>query len=76
MSNKINVWYQYEGLDRCHTLLVMLDQLFGYYDPDCDFGDGRTHPAIWNDRCREALSNATSALADLYQAIGEYEDKE
>jgi len=72
---KIDKWFQHEGLDRTHILLVMLEQSLGFYDPDCELTDKPVHPAIWNSRCEVLLSKATSALAELYQAIGEWEDE-
>lgn len=72
--SKIDKWFQHEGLDRTHMLLVMLEQSLGFYDPDCELSDGKLHPAIWNERSQMALSKATSALCDLYQAIGEWEE--
>ncbi len=74
-KEKINKWYQHEGLDRAHTILCMMQELFGYCDKRGEFEDINLHPAIWNERCREALSTATEAMADLYQAIGEYEEE-
>jgi len=69
-------WFQHEGLDRTHMLLVMLEQSLGFYDPDCEFSDNKTHPSIWSSKCEGLLSEATTALADLYQAIGEWEEGE
>lgn len=66
--------WQHEGLDRTHTLIVMLEQLLGFYDPDCEFSDNNIHPAIWNKACLNDLRAATSALLDLYQHIVEWED--
>lgn len=76
MDEKINEGCQHEGLDRTHMLLVMLEQALGFYDPDQELSDGNLHPSIWNHRCQKALSEATSALAELYQAIGEWEPDE
>lgn len=59
-----------EGLDRTHMMLVMLEQSLGFVDPDRP-----PHPAIWNQRCEKALMDATSALCELYQAIGEWEEE-
>ena len=72
MEDKNSVWYQHEGLDRTHTILTMMQELLGYCDSEDDI---RVHPSIWNDRCKRNLSVATEALADLYQAIGEWEEE-
>jgi len=69
---KIDKWFQHEGLDRTHMLLAMLQESLGYYDPE----EQSAHPAIWNDRSRKCLLDATRALAELYQAIGEWEEEE
>ena len=74
--NKIDKWWQHEGLDRTHMLLLMLEQGLGFYDPYCEFADKPVHPSIWNSRCEKLLSKATSALAELYQAIGEWEEED
>ena len=68
-------YFQLEGMDRAHMLLVMLQEGLGYYDPDAE-GEQTTHPAIWNERSAKCLSDATCALAELYQAIGEWEEEE
>lgn len=73
---KIDKWFQHEGMDRTHMLLVMLQESLGFYDPDMDLSDGKMHPSIWNDKCERALNEATIALASLYQAIGEWEDEQ
>lgn len=73
MKEVNSIWYQHEGLDRTHTLLVMLDELLGYADSDGFTDEDKVHPSIWNERCKKRLSDATCALADLYQAIGEWE---
>lgn len=72
---KIDPWFQHEGLDRAHMLLCMIEQAFGFYDVDAPLEENEVHPAIWNDRCGKLLSDATSAIADLYQAIGEWENE-
>ena len=74
MKDKNSIWYQHEGLDRTHTMLVMLQELLGYTDSEYPSEDDKVHPAIWNDRCKKHLSEATVALAGLYQAIGEWEE--
>jgi len=73
-QEKIDKWFQHEGLDRTHMMLVMLEQSLGFVDPDQEFTDRPPHPAIWNQRCAKALMDATSALCELYQAIGEWEE--
>lgn len=72
MAKKIDEWYQHEGLDRCHMLLNILGQAFG--QPDEDFEASTVHPSIWNEECNKLLSEATKALADLYQKIGEWDE--
>lgn len=74
-QSKIDKWYQHEALDRTHTILYMLQELLGYCDKDDEFEDINLHPGIWNERCKDSLSTATQALAELYQAIGEWEDE-
>ena len=71
---KMDKYWQHEGLDRTHMLLVMLEESLGFYDPDWELIDKPLHPSIWNSRCERLLSSATSALAELYQAIGEWEE--
>lgn len=69
-------YFQLEGLDRTHMLLCMIEQAFGHYDTETTFGENENHPAIWNQECGELVSKATRALAELYQAIGEWEEEE
>lgn len=71
---KIDKWFQHEGMDRTHMLLAMLQEALGFYDPDMDLSYGKMHPSIWNDKCERVLNEATIALANLYQAIGEWEE--
>lgn len=73
MKEQNNEWYQHEGLDRTHMLLAMLQEALGYVDHDSD--ECTTHPSIWNKKCEKLLSKATTALADLYQTIGEWEEE-
>ena len=47
-----------EGLDRCHTLLVLIDQLLN------------EHPAIIKAGMEENLSKAEEMIVDIYQEIG------
>lgn len=74
MKEQNNEWYQHEGLDRTHMLLAMLQEALGCVDEDSD--ECTTHPSIWNKKSKKLLSKATTALADLYQAIGEFEVSE
>lgn len=76
MKEKNSIWYQHEGLDRTHMLLCMIEQAFGYYDTEATFDENENHPAIWNQECGELVSEATRALTDLYQKIGEWEPEE
>lgn len=69
---KNDKWFQHEGLDRTHTILVMLDQLLGYPDPENP--EDHLHPSIWNKECENLLREATRNLAELYQKIGEWEE--
>ena len=74
---KIDKWFRHEGLDRTHTILVMLDQLLGYPSQSNECEDSWTcHPAIWNAECERLLREATGSLAELYQKIGEWEESE
>ena len=67
-------YFMLEGLDRTHMLLAMLQEALGYVDEDSD--EVTTHPSIWNKKSKKLLSKATTALADLYQVIGEWEKEE
>lgn len=69
-------WFCHEGLDRTHMLLVMLNESLGFVDPDCDFGEERIHPAIWNKKCKDLLSSITSDLCELYQEISKWEEQD
>lgn len=73
-KQKMDKWWQHEGLDRTHMLLVMLEQSLGFYDPDMELSAGKMHPSIWNQKCQMLLCKATGTLAELYQAIGEWEE--
>jgi len=73
---KIDKWFQHEGLDRTHTILVMLEELLGHpAEPPVD-DVWAVHPAIWNDECELLLRKVTDNLAELYQKIGEWEEVE
>lgn len=61
-------YYQVEGLDRTHTVLIMLANLLGEVP-------GQTHPAIWNSRCSMLLETAQGALGALYQEIGAWDSR-
>lgn len=69
MKDKMSAGYQIEGLDRSHTMLIMLQELLGVSDDP-----NHQHPAIWNKQCNKHLRKATQHLAALYQKIGEWED--
>jgi len=72
---KNNKWFQHEGLDRTHTILVMLEQLLGHpSEPPVD-DVWAVHPAIWNKECERLLRKAADNLAELYQKIGEWEEE-
>lgn len=51
-----------EGLDRCHTLMTMLDQLLDQ------------HPAIIKAGAQDEVSEALQLIMDAYQKIGELDD--
>lgn len=70
MKEQNNEWYQHEGLDRTHMLLAMLQEALGYVDEDSE--EVTTHPSIWNHNSRIFLEEATIALTNLYDAIGEW----
>ena len=42
-KQKMDKWWQHEGLDRTHMLLVILQEGLGYED--------NLHPSIWNKKC-------------------------
>lgn len=71
---RMDKYFMLEGLDRTHMLLAMLQEALGYVDEDSD--EVTTHPSIWNKKSKKLLSKATTALADLYQVIGEWEKEE
>lgn len=67
---KNTVWYQHEGMDRTHMLICMLCEAFGDYQDE-----ENCHPSLYNEECRKLADIAGSALADLYQKIGEWEEE-
>lgn len=67
---KNNEWWQFSGLERSSMLITMLHESFGSEDAD------NLHPAIYNTKCKELLEKAGEALADLYQAIGEWSEED
>lgn len=62
-------WDQHEGLDRCHMIMQHLESAFGSVDPE----EGQ-HPSLWSGRARALYCKAYGAIAELYQAIGEWDD--
>lgn len=74
----MNKWFQHEGLERSSIVLGLLENTLGSYCTESSYEENKehVHPAIWNQECGELLSEATSALARLYQKIGEWEDAE
>lgn len=69
MKDKMTTGYQIEGLDRCHTILVMLEHILGVADTD------DVHPSIYNKKCHKHLSKATQHVAALYQEVGAWEEE-
>ena len=53
-----NEGHQIEGLDRCHTLLVLMEELL------------QDHPAVLLAGGADKLDKAAESIADLYQMIG------
>lgn len=66
--SKMNSGYRHEGIDRAATLIGIIDLMYGDIDEDT------LHPAIWNERCLNLLRTIQESAAELYQAIGEYEE--
>ena len=64
-----NEWWQFAGLERSSMLIDILHSSFG-----CTSDMENLHPSIYNQKCIEAFDKAGEALADLYQAIGEWEE--
>ena len=64
-------YFRHEGCDRTHMLLAMFEEAFG------PIGDPiNRHPSLHNERCIKLARKASSALAELYQAIGEWEEND
>jgi hypothetical protein len=62
-------WFQHEGLDRTSMIIHQVYSAFGdSEDPD------ELHPSIYNEECLAHLQATTTALCNLYQAIGRWED--
>lgn len=57
-----NAGHQVEGLDRCNTIMVMLEQLL------------RDHPAIVRVDGDGLIEQAFGAIWTLYQRIGQIDD--
>lgn len=53
-----NEGHALEGADRCHTILVMIDQLLA------------SHPAVLKAGVVAEIEEATEAIATAYQKIG------
>lgn len=69
MSQEKNTeWYQHEALDRTHMLLCMLEEAYGREV------DGY-HPGIHNKECKKLVKKASKALAELYQKVGDWEER-
>lgn len=61
---KWNAVSQLEGMDRCHTILVMLDELLSH------------HPAVKRAKGRKKYRKAERAVVDLYQMIGALDEED
>ncbi len=59
-----NSGYIVEGVDRCHTIMTMIDELLS------------EHPAIKKAKMEESLDEAFTILFNIYQAVGALEDEE
>ena len=59
-----NDGYYLEGMDRCHTIMTMMDQLL------------REHPSIKRVGLDDKFDSAFDLIYEMYQAIGIYEDEE
>lgn len=67
MADKIDKWFQHEGLDRVHILLSHMDLALGYPD--------NPHPSIYNKRCKKLLGKVYKNLSQLYQEIGQWDEE-
>jgi len=54
-----NDGYILEGMDRCHSVMVMIGELLD------------EHPAIVRSGVQEKLESATDLIMDCYQTIGQ-----
>ena len=77
MERDIDEWFQHEGLDRAHILLCQLEAAFGSAEAswEATYEAQTAHPSIYNQRTNDCLKRATEALAELYQAIGEWDEQ-
>jgi len=66
-----SVWYQYEGLDRVETLMMMVEQLFGRMEEDFS-----VHPSLHNEQCRRLINKTNKTLSKLYREIGGWKNEE
>jgi len=65
MSNEpqdFNDGHIIEGLDRCHTIMVMIDELLS------------GHPSVTKAVQEEEVTKAIKVIFDMYQKIGELDD--
>lgn len=62
IAQPYNAGHQIEGLDRCNTIMVMLEQLL------------REHPAVVRAGGQPLIKQAYSAIWTLYQNIGQIDD--
>lgn len=67
MSDDTNEWndgYILEGMDRCHTIMLLLDQLLD------------SHPSVIKAGQEIQLEVVSEVVMEIYQAIGRLEEEQ
>lgn len=56
-EDKMNVWYQHEGLERSSIILGLMEDILGSYCTESSYEENEesVHPSIWNEECGELL---------------------
>lgn len=74
--NKFNELSQTEGFDRVYCIVAMLEDQLGHISIESNgklkYNADEIHPSIYDDKAKTLLANASSALSDLYQHIGQW----
>lgn len=58
-TQQFNEGYIVEGLDRCHTIMVMIEELLS------------EHPSVDKAKVEYKIARASSLIGEAYQAIGQ-----